>query len=124
MSYATVNDVELRWRPLSEQESAVAAVLIEDAEDIIRGRCADLDARVTSGDLRPGTVIRVVAAMVRRAMLNRDGEGVEQRTMTAGPFGDSARYVNPNNNLYLSADEAAALEPVTSAKGSRVGWLA
>lgn len=123
MTYTTVGDVEARWRPLTPTETTVATALIEDAEDIINVRWADLDDRVTGGSLRTATVVRVVAAMVRRAMLNRDGEGVEQRTETVGPFGTSARYVNPSNNLYLSADEAAALEPADTPRAI-VGWLA
>lgn len=123
MTYTTVGDVEARWRPLTATETTVATALIEDAEDIIGVRWPDLGDRVTAGSLRTATVVRVVAAMVRRAMLNRDGEGVEQRTMTVGPFSDSARYSNPNSNLYLSADEAQTLEPAGTPRVV-IGWLA
>lgn len=123
MTYTTAGDVEVRWRPLTDAERVVAEALVADAEDMLIGRWPDLLGRVDAGSLRQATVVRVVAAMVRRAMLNRDGEGVEQRTMTVGPFSNAAQYANPNSNLYVSADEAASLEPAETPR-SFVGWLA
>lgn len=122
--FATVADVEARWRPLSDPESAVVETLLADATDIIRVRWGDIDDRVESGAVRNVTLVRIVSAMVRRAMLNRDTEGLTQLQQGTGPFTDGMTFSNPNNNLYLSADDIAALDPYGYSKRSKMGWLA
>lgn len=122
-AFAIVQDVEDRWRPLSTDERVVAATLIEDASDMIRVRWPDVDDRISASSLSDGTVKRVVAGMVRRAMLNRDAEGVVQMQTTTGPFSDGATYTNPNNNLYLSAEDILALGGQGYGVRVRQAWL-
>lgn len=121
---ADVQDVVDRWRPLSPDEEQIASVLISDASDIIRVRWPDVDYRLQVGSLSSSTTVRIVANMVRRAMLNRDNEGVTQGTEVTGPFTRSETYSNPNNNLYLSAEEVKALDPLGYGPRAKVGWLA
>jgi hypothetical protein len=52
----------------------------------------------------------VIAAMVRRSMMNRDDEGVKSKSSTTGPFSESVELTNPNNNLYLSDAEIEMLD--------------
>jgi len=120
---ATVEDVIARWRPLSTSEQLVAETLIEDASDMIRVRWPDVDARLFVETLRKQTVVRIVAGMVRRALMNRDAEGVEQLSHSTGPFGQSTSFVNPNNNLYLTTDDITALDVVEAAPRVFMGWL-
>lgn len=120
--YATTADVEIRWRPFLTGEEDVAEVLIQDAADIIRTRWADVDARIAAESLQETTVVRVIAGMVRRAMMNRDSEGVAQTTETAGPFSQTAKFANADGNLYLSAQDVKDLS--SSSHRSHVGWLA
>ena len=122
--YADVIDVEARWRPLSSAESQVAETLLDDASDMIRVRWPDMDARLQDGGVQQTTLVRVVSGMVRRAMMNRDVEGVTQMQQTTGPFSDGATFANPNNNLYLTADDIRALDVAGFSSRSRMGWLA
>lgn len=122
--YATPDDVEIRWRTLTDSEQDVVAVLIEDAADIIVGRWPDIPGRIVDGAIPEVTLVRVIAGMVRRAMMNRDSEGVTQMQATAGPFSGGATYSNPNNNLYLTADDIRALDSFGFRGRSRMGWLA
>lgn len=103
--YATPSDVAARWRPLTSDQEAVAAVLIEDASSMIRSRWPQVDARLAAGTLTDADVTRVVAGMVKRAMLNGAAEGVESQSQTAGPFAVTHRYANPSANLYFSAED-------------------
>lgn len=121
---ADVNDVIARWRPLSPEETSVVETLLEDASDMVRVRWPDIDQRLESGAVSSITVIRIVAGMVRRAMLNRNVEGVTQGSETTGPFTDSQTYSNPNNNLFLSADDIRALDPAGFSPRVKIGWLA
>ena len=123
LPFANTSDVELRWRSLSTSEQPIAETLIDDASDMIRVRWPDIDSRVAGGSVSTTTMVRIVAGMVRRAMMNRDSEGVTQQQQTAGPFSQGATYSNPNNNLYLSADDIRQLDPAGFAPRVKMGWL-
>jgi hypothetical protein len=114
--YATVDDLEARWRPLSEAERARAAVLLGDASRHVRRRVPTLDDRLTAGSLDPFDVVAVVAGMVKRVLLAGDVEGITQASQTAGPFGEARTFANPMGNLYMTADDVAALSPVGAAR--------
>ena len=122
--FATYEDVQARWRTLTSDEETVANTLAVDASDMIRTRWPDVDARITSGALDADSAKRVVANMVKRAMIVGDNVGLESRSQTAGPFGVSDKYANPNANLYFTADDLRLFEPQEYAKRAVVGWLA
>lgn len=111
-SFATAQDVEARWRTLSSDEMSVADTLVADASDIIRTRWPDVDARIASGALMTASLTRVVANMVKRAMISSGTEGIETRAQAAGPFSVNEKFANPNANLYLNADDLRLLEGV------------
>lgn len=122
--FADATDVAARWRTLTADEQAVADVLAADASDMIRVRWSDVDDRITAGTLSAESVSRVVAMMVKRAMIVGDSIGLESRSETAGPFSHSDKFANPNANLYFTADELRLFEPEEYAKRAVVGWLA
>lgn len=120
----TVQDVVNRWRPLSAAETTVAETLLDDALNIVELRWPDIHERAFLDLTTSRSVVRVVAGMVRRAMLNRNSEGITQDQESAGGLSYSSTYSNPNNNLYLSADDVRALEPDGYTSKVKVGWLA
>lgn len=122
-AYAIPDDIAVRWRALSADEQALAAALIDDASDIIRVRFPDVDARLAAGSLSAGSVRRVVAQMVKRAMLNRSTEGVDSQQQSAGPFSVSNKFSNPSATLYLTAEEVRLFE-VGAYLPVKMGWLA
>lgn len=122
--FATAADAAARWRTLTSAETTIANTLAGDASDMIRTRWPDVDARIASGALSADSVKRVVAYMVKRAMIVGDAEGLESRSQTSGPFGVSDKFVNPNANLYFTADDLRLFEPQEYAKRAVVGWLA
>lgn len=74
MSYTSVADVRARLgRPLSDAEHELAAVLLEDAENLIRARIPDLDARIGDGRIRRELVVMVEANAVVRVLRNPGG---------------------------------------------------
>lgn len=100
MVYATVQDVEDRWRPLSAADAARAAVLLEDAAVEIDSACPPTDP-LTDAEAR----LIVSCRMVKRAMATPggvDGVGVESVQAGAGPFQQTQRFVNPSGDLYLT----------------------
>lgn len=122
--FAASDDVAARWRTLSTDEAAVANVLAGDASEMIRERWTDTDARIASGDLLIESVTRVVAGMVKRAMINADAEGLESRSVTAGPFAQSDKFANPLSSLFFTASDILVFEPEDTRRTVYQAWLA
>jgi len=118
--FATAVDVAARWRPLDSAESAVADLLCADASDMIRSRWPDVDSRIAAGTLSALSLTRVVAGMVKRAMIVGDSEGLESRQQTAGPFSVSDKFSNPNGNLYFNSEDLRLLEGRTARRAFAV----
>lgn len=110
--FATVDDLEARWHPLTDDERAKATVLIGDASDMILDAAADVDA------IRSETLTRICCQMIKRAMIaeTTNPSGVTQYSQTAGSFSESGTYANPTGDLYLLAAEKRAL------RGSQRAW--
>lgn len=121
-AFASSDDVVARWRPLTDAERGVVDTLIDDASDMIRVRWPDVDQRVTNGSLSEDSLRRVVANMVKRAMLNGATEGVQSQAQGVGPYSLNTTFSNPTGSLYLTAEDARLFDG--HAPRSRVGWLA
>ena len=107
MAYATVSDLEARWRELSEAERLQAEVLLDDAALII-----DSFADIDSTDISLSDRARYVScSMVERAMMSAasDSFGVNNMSATMGPFTQQVTYANPTGDLYLTATEKKLL---------------
>jgi hypothetical protein len=99
VSYATAEDVAVRWRPLTADELAQATVLAGDASALIRAEFPGVD-----GQVDPGILTIVVAGMVKRAML-APSLGVTQEQETVGPYSHSQTFANPMGNVFLTGAE-------------------
>lgn len=111
-SFATVEDLEKRWRPLTEDEKGTATALLEDASVQIRAEFTDVDERINATPpLLDAAVPRmIVCAMVKRAMLAPvDQAPVSAQQQSAGPFSQSNTFANPMGDLYLTSRERKML---------------
>lgn len=70
---ATVEDIEARWRPLSDQEALNAQAFLGDAWWLLLSRRPLLSTWLASGEVNEGNVARVIVAMVLRILKNPDG---------------------------------------------------
>lgn len=107
MAYATVADLEARWRELTDVEATQAETMLSDAALII-------DAFTTIDPEDEAALDRakyVSCAMVERAMMAAasDGFGVNNMSATMGPFTQQVTYANPNGDLYLTSTEKKLL---------------
>ncbi|WP_018686530.1 Gp19/Gp15/Gp42 family protein [Actinokineospora enzanensis] len=83
MNYAVPEDVSKRLgRPLTDPERELAAVLLGDAETMIRARLPDLDTRVATGRIARNLVVMIEANAVARVLRNPSGYTSE----TAGDY--------------------------------------
>ena len=101
--YATVGDVEARWRALTDVEATRCAALIAAARAPIR------TTRPRYTQAGEATLRRVTCQMVIRAMQSGDMAGVTQSSQTVGPFSQSWSYGNPSGDLYLTKAERQSL---------------
>lgn len=107
MVYATIEDLEARWRTLTSGEKERAEVLLEDA-------AVRLDIECPPSDPPTGqeTAVRLIVSceMVKRAIgTPTDGPMVENYQETTGPFSNSWKYLNPYGDLYLTKNDRKLL---------------
>ncbi|MDN6659715.1 MAG: phage Gp19/Gp15/Gp42 family protein [Acidipropionibacterium jensenii] len=104
--FATVSDLEARWRTLTADEKARAQVLIDDASDKITTTCTGWV------DASEATLRRITCAMVKRAMATpagADGADVSSLQQGAGPYQATVQFSNPSGDLYLTKAEKVDL---------------
>lgn len=107
MAYAEVSDVEARWRDLTTDEAAKAAVLLDDASAVLT-RFVDVD----TSDAGQAELLKIVCCdMVIRSMVSTSSEtyGMSASSMTAGPYSQSWTYSNPSGDLYITRLEKRLL---------------
>lgn len=107
MAFATYQDVEARWRTLTAEEQARAEVLLEDASNMLIGMVTiDVSDQQQAKNLK-----QVCANMVIRSMVASASEtyGVDELHATMGPFGQTAKFANPNGDLYVTKQERKLL---------------
>lgn len=116
MAFATVADLEARWRDLSDAEEAQASVLLDDAAAYLQA-LVDVD---TDDDVQAANLKMVSCNMVKRAMSSSasDAFGVTNATATMGPFSQQVAYANPSGDMYVSKSERAILGIGTATIGS------
>jgi hypothetical protein len=109
-AFATVTDLEQRWRPLSATEQDLATVKLDDASEVIRAEVRGVDAAVEAGTISEALLRMVVCDMVKRAMIAGDSQpGVTQQQESTGPFSQSMTFSNPMGDLYLTKAEKRRL---------------
>lgn len=108
-AFATVDQLEARWRPLSDAEKTRGGELLLDASQMI----LDEDTRGVLDDLTAPTqtLVSVACSMVIRAMAAGIDAGppVTQYSYGSGPVNESRTYANPTGDLYLTKSERRRL---------------
>lgn len=118
MAYATVSELEERWRDLSESEKRRAAALLDDA-------AALLDSELERCHQDPSTKtdkLRYISCqMVRRAMAGGEAGDLTSLSRTAGSFSEQFSFANPSGDLYLTANERRFLGVMARGRIAQVG---
>lgn len=107
MAPVTVEDIEARWRPLSDQESVNAQAFIADAWEELLIRRPELEANMTAGTVREGNVCRILAWAVRRVLINPEGWVQETLDDWTGRRSDLVAQ----GTLYFTDEELAVVTP-------------
>lgn len=110
-AFATVEQLESRWRSLSDLEKPRAETLLLDASVIICDECEKHGIEVDSSDEKQSLKFEAITCeMVKRAMLTPiDQAPINNYSQTAGSYSESVTYVNPTGDLYLTSGEQKRL---------------
>lgn len=114
MIYATLDDLTTLWRPMTSEEQARAAPLLEMVSASLRVEAdkvgKDLDAMVAaSNDLAEVAKSVTVDVVARTLMTSTDQEPMTQMTQTAGPYSASGTFLVPGGGLFIKRSELARL---------------
>ena len=114
MDYATVDEMTLLWRPMTEAEQVRAAALLPIICASLRSEAAkvgkDLDAMVAaSTDLAAVAKSVTVDVAARTLMTATDGEPMTQTTQSAGGYSASGTFLVPGGGLFIKKSELARL---------------
>lgn len=111
-AFATVKDLEQRWRVMDSAEKSRAGVLLQDAAAIITAAMQRSGVKLDEkNETQAANLVRVSCAMVQRAMAQGDGE---QEHAWGGNL-----VTNPSGDLYLSKADRKSL----GIGGARIGVL-
>lgn len=107
-AFATVDDLEVRWRTLSDDEKVRADVLLGDASSFIRiatGRSYE-NADNDTLDI----LCSITCNMVKRVMTTPiDQPALNSWQQNAGSYNESFGFANPTGDMYLTAAEKKLL---------------
>lgn len=120
-AFATVEQLEAGWRPLSSDEQAVAAELLDRATAQLMAMLAERGIAVDGSDEVQAVNLRTVCCnMVRRSMASYGAEGVQSMSQTVGSTSASVTWGNPDGAFYLSRLDRQALGLAASGAGRMI----
>ena len=103
-AFATVQDINLLWRPLSESESTRAEALLPLISDALR-QCAvnvgkDLDEMASDSEAYASTLKLVTVDVVTRVLRqSTDGDAMSQESQSALGYSWSGTYAVPGGGI-------------------------
>ena len=119
-AYATLEDLQRRWRLLSADEQQRATTLLSDAAVKIALACKQSGVAIDAADeLQSEALKSINCEMVKRAMMSPiDMPPMSSFAQTAGSYSESQTYVNPTGDLYMTLGEKKMLGIGTQKMGS------
>lgn len=114
-AFATVQDLEARWRELSDDEAARAETQLLDATAFIQAQLDRYRVAVDATDETQARNLTAVCCSVTRRSLaqqfsgDQTGAQYSGQTVTAGVFSQTYTYANPTGDMYLTAAEKRLL---------------
>lgn len=110
--YAVLSDLQARWRnmPTDTATENTAATLLGDASFWVRQWFPTETGLIDAGQ-QDGTGAKLlVCAMVKRALINADNEGVRVASDGMGGMTESRTFSNPDGNLYILPNEMTLMQ--------------
>ncbi|MCF0121685.1 MAG: hypothetical protein HUJ74_00375 [Lachnospiraceae bacterium] len=112
VSFATIEDLELRWRPLENEEKRLAHIKLLDATALITSTLKKSGIVIDQEDeAQKQNLVSVCCAIVKRSMSADSAEflNASSSTQIAGSYSQTISYANPGGDLYLTSSEKKQL---------------
>ena len=123
LPFATVEDMTILWREMTEAEQRRAKALLVLVSDSLReeGRRVGRDVDLMAGNPYYESVLKSVTVDVvaRTLMTSTDQEPMTQFSQTAGPYSMTGTLLTPGGGLFIKRSELARL----SLRQQRMGVL-
>ena len=113
--FATVEDLESRWRTLSASEQEKAEVTLYDATTFIIGEMRESGVLIVPDDeVQANNLVRVTCDVTQRVLLAQfesggDMVGVSKYQEQADVWSASVTYKNPFGDMYLTKEDKRLL---------------
>ncbi|WP_067891212.1 hypothetical protein [Nocardia vaccinii] len=116
--YATVEQLGARWRnmPTDAASEATATTLLGDASFWLRQWFPSITGLIDAGQSDGTGAMLLVCAMVKRALINVDNEGVRQASDGMAGMSETRVYSNPDGSLYITANDMTLIQGGARAK--------
>jgi hypothetical protein len=113
-SYATVQDLSVYWRPITESETARANDMLSLASSRLRlyadNSGIDLDAKAAADEDYANALKWVVMEATKRALSTPiDTPPVDSYSQAAGPYSENYKFTNPSGDLWFKKAELKTL---------------
>lgn len=113
-AFATIDDIALLFRPLSNSESEKAEALLPVVSDSIRQEAfkvgKDVDKMLENGELLSSVIKSVTVDVVARALMtSTNSEPMSQMSQSALGYSVSGTYLVPGGGLFIKKTELARL---------------
>lgn len=114
ITFATLEDIFLLFRPLSNAEAERAEALLPIVSDSIRQEAfkvgKNIDKMLESGELLSGVIKSVTVDVVARALMtSTNSEPMSQMSQSALGYSVSGTYLVPGGGLFIKKSELARL---------------
>lgn len=110
-AFATVQELEAFWKPLSQAEKTRAASILELASNRIRLMATNQGVELNTEDEVFMSVLKsVVLESTKRAMQTpQDVPPVSDYSQTAGPYSENYKFINPGGDLWFKRSELSSI---------------
>lgn len=114
-SFATIDDIELLFRTLAQDEVEKATALLPVVSDSIRQEAKkigrDIDQMLENGKILPNVLKSVTVDVVARALMTSTGADMmmSQVSQSANGYSASGTFLVPGGGLFIKKSELARL---------------
>ena len=108
--FATVKELELRYRLLDDPEKERAETLLSDASAILRAEFSRAGEMIDESDeIQSANLVRVCCSMVRRVLSSGPLDDVSSVNRMAGSYSEQRAFANPTGDMYITKNERRSL---------------